>query len=67
MIEAGQAGVIKARPKLPFAMDDLPLFLGLGVLAFPTFLALLKKKTNRNQIALVNLLLCRYPILASIM
>jgi len=34
---------------------------------FPTFLALLKKKTNRNQIALVNLLLCRYPILASIM
>jgi len=24
---------------------------------FPTFLALLKKKTNRNQIALVNLLL----------
>jgi len=43
MIEAGQAGVIKARPKLPFAMDDLPLFLGLGVLAVPTFLALGKQ------------------------
>jgi exosortase len=46
MIEASQAGVIKDRPKLPFAMDDLPLFLGLGALAVPTFLALGKQVWN---------------------
>jgi exosortase len=43
MSEAGQAGVSTVRPKLPFAIDDIPLFLGLGVLAVPTLASLGKQ------------------------
>jgi exosortase len=43
MTEAGQPGARTARSKLPFALDDLPLFLGLGVLAVPTFMTLGKQ------------------------
>ena len=35
-----QPGVSAVRPKLPFVTDDIPLFLGLGVLAAPTFVVL---------------------------
>jgi len=43
MTEAAQPGVPTARRKFPFALDDLPLFLGLGALAVPTLLALGKQ------------------------
>ena len=43
MSEAGQPSVSTVRPKLPFAMDDIPLFLGLGVLAVPTLASLGKQ------------------------
>lgn len=43
MTEAGQPSVSTARTKLPFALDDLPLFIGLGALAIPTLIALGKQ------------------------
>lgn len=43
MSEAGQSSVRTARTKLPFALDDLPLFIGLGILAIPTLMALGKQ------------------------
>lgn len=43
MSEAGQPSVSTVRPKLPFATDDIPLFLGLAVLAVPTLASLGKQ------------------------
>jgi exosortase len=43
MTEAGQPGANAARPKLPLALGDLPLFVGLAVLAVPTLVTLGKQ------------------------